>query len=88
VISIFFLLTISDEDGFIADHSPVEPGKVKKQKGKKKSNRTKAHADEVDSYQPSPILDDFSAHSEGRPPKLDRNFYEKELARLSTNPIV
>jgi hypothetical protein len=66
----------------------VEPGKAKKQKGKKKSKRTKAHADEADRYQPSPILDDFSADSEGRQPKLDRNFYEKELARLSTNPIV
>ena len=35
-----------------------------------------------DRYHPSPILDDFAALSEGRLPKLDRKFYEKELAAL------
>jgi polyphosphate kinase 2 len=78
---------MSNEDRFIADHSSAELGKVKKQKGKKKSKRTKAHADEVDRYQPSPILDDFSPLSEGSPPKLDRNFYEKELARLQVELV-
>ena len=78
---------MSDEHGVIAYHSPAEPGKAKKQKGKKKRKRAKSHADEADRYQPSPILDDFSAHSEGRQPKLDRNFYEKELARLQVELV-
>jgi polyphosphate kinase 2 len=42
---------------------------------------------EQDSYRPSPILDDFSAHSEGRPPKLNRRFYEQELARLQVELV-
>jgi len=40
-----------------------------------------------DVYRPSPILDDLSAHSEGRPPKLDRKFYEKELGRLQVELV-
>ena len=78
---------MSDEHGVIAYHSPAEPGKAKKQKGKKIRRRAKSHADEADRYQPSPILDDFSAQSEGRQPKLDRNFYEKELARLQVELV-
>lgn len=80
-------LAMSNERGVITDHSDAEPGKVKKQRGKKKSKRTKAHANEADRYQPSPILDDFSAHSEGKQPKLDRNFSEKELARLQVELV-
>jgi polyphosphate kinase len=80
-------LAMSDEHGVIADHSPAQPGKPKKQKGNKKSKRAKAHANGADRYQPSPILDDFSPLSEGRPPKLDRNFYEKELARLQVELV-
>lgn len=40
-----------------------------------------------DRYHPSPILDDFSTHSEGRPSKLDRKFYEKELAQLQVELV-
>ncbi|MFN6352047.1 MAG: polyphosphate kinase 2, partial [Cyanobacteriota bacterium] len=40
-----------------------------------------------DVYSPSPILDDFSSHSEGHPPKLDRKFYEKELGRLQVELV-
>jgi len=40
-----------------------------------------------DAYRPSPYLDDFSSHSEGRPPKLDRKFYEKELGRLQVELV-
>ena len=81
---------MSDQRGAFAHHSPAEsikPGKAKKQKGKKRSKRANEHADEADRYQPSPIFDDFSAHSEGKPPKLDRNFYEKELARLQVELV-
>ncbi|MEA5411621.1 polyphosphate kinase 2 [Synechococcus sp. BA-120 BA3] len=42
---------------------------------------------ESDLYRPSPIFDDLSNHSEGRPPKLDRKFYEKELARLQVELV-
>ena len=41
-----------------------------------------------DRYHPSPILDDFSAKSEGLPPKLDRKLYEKELARLQVELVI
>jgi polyphosphate kinase 2 len=41
----------------------------------------------MDLYRPTPILDDFSSQSEGRPPKLDRRFYEKELARLQVELV-
>ena len=81
---------MSDQYGDFAGYSPAEsikPGKAKKQKGKKKSKRAKERADEADRYQPSPIFDDFSAHSEGKPPKLDRNFSEKELARLQVELV-
>ena len=40
-----------------------------------------------DLYRPTPILDDFSAVSEGRQPKLDRKFYEKELTRLQVELV-
>lgn len=40
-----------------------------------------------DLYRPTPIFDDFSAHSEGCQPKLDRKFYEKELARLQVELV-
>jgi polyphosphate kinase 2 len=40
-----------------------------------------------DRYRPSPILDDFSEISEGRPPKLDRKLYEKELAKLQVELV-
>ena len=40
-----------------------------------------------DLYGASPIFDDFSKHSEGRPPKLDRKFYEKELALLQVELV-
>jgi polyphosphate kinase 2 len=40
-----------------------------------------------DKYHPSPILDDFSEFSEGRPPKLDRKLYEKELERLQVELV-
>ncbi|MFN9941182.1 MAG: polyphosphate kinase 2, partial [bacterium] len=40
-----------------------------------------------DVYRPSPILDDFSAQSEGHPPKLDRKFYEKELGHLQVELV-
>jgi polyphosphate kinase 2 len=38
-------------------------------------------------YRPSPILDELSIQSEGRPPKLDRKFYEKELGRLQVELV-
>jgi polyphosphate kinase len=81
---------MADEQETLADGSPTEPlqaGKSKKQKGKKKRKQAKGHADEADRYQPSPILDDFSPDSEGRPPKLDRKFYEKELASLQVELV-
>jgi polyphosphate kinase 2 len=40
-----------------------------------------------DRYRPSPILDDLSRDSEGRPPKLDRKLYEQELARLQVELV-
>ena len=40
-----------------------------------------------DRYHPSPILDDFAALSEGRLPKLDGKFYEKELAALQVELV-
>ncbi len=42
---------------------------------------------QTDAYQPSPILDDFAAQSEGQPPKLDRKFYEQELVRLQVELV-
>jgi len=78
-------------------------GKAKKDKSKKKKKGGKKHGKGTlrmfrhsggslgvnggDQYSPSPILDDFSAHSEGRPPKLDRRFYEKELAQLQVELV-
>ncbi|MCP9883584.1 polyphosphate kinase 2 [Synechococcus sp. ATX 2A4] len=40
-----------------------------------------------DAYGPSPILDDFSDHAEGRLTKLDKKLYEKELARLQVELV-
>ncbi len=68
-------------------------------KDKKKKKKREKHAaghptghggggpNGTDLYTPSPILDDFSSHSEGRPPKLNRKFYEKELARLQVELV-
>ncbi|MEB3349543.1 MAG: polyphosphate kinase 2 [Cyanobacteriota bacterium] len=41
----------------------------------------------ADLYRPSPILDDFSAHAEGRLTRLERKFYEKELSRLQVELV-
>lgn len=67
-------------------------GKGKKKAKKKttlmalrKENLVAAEKD--DNYHPSPIFDDFSAQSEGRPPKLDRKLYEKELAKLQVELV-
>ena len=64
---------------------------------KKRSGREakRAHQDRDDGgrsvpgeqYHPSPILDDFSAFSEGRRPKMDRKFYEQELSRLQVELV-
>ena len=40
-----------------------------------------------DLYHPSPILDDFAANSEGHSLKLERKFYEKELAALQVELV-
>ena len=40
-----------------------------------------------DLYHPSPILDDFAASSEGHSLKLERKFYEKELAALQVELV-
>ena len=40
-----------------------------------------------ETYRPAPYFDDFSAQSEGHPPKLDRKLYEKELARLQVELV-
>ena len=58
------------------------PGKAKGGKGKKDKKGLSA-----DQYKPSPIFDDFSKDSEGRLPKLDRKYYEKELARLQVELV-
>jgi polyphosphate kinase 2 len=57
-----------------------------KNKGKKTATPMASSA-EADQYHPSPILDDFARHSEGRPPKLDRKLYEKELAVLQVELV-
>ena len=57
-----------------------------KNKGKKTAIPLASSA-EADRYHPSPILDDFARHSEGRPPKLDRKLYEKELAALQVELV-
>jgi len=56
-----------------------------KDKGGHKNDKKESR--EADRYHPSPILDDFALLSEGRPPKLDRGFYEKELARLQVELV-
>jgi polyphosphate kinase len=64
--------------------------KAAKKQAIRKGSDAAARGDGVpydDRYHPSPILDDFSAHSEGRPPKLERKFYEKELARLQVELV-
>jgi polyphosphate kinase 2 len=81
-----------------AADSPVVLKKSKNEKkaGKKHGQQGNGHAlphgdgrqtNGFDLYRPSPILDDFSAHSEGHPPKLDRKFYEKELAQLQVELV-
>ena len=67
-------------------------GKKDKRKGKKKHGKPlsvsiPADGSSADRYHPGPILDDFSEVSEGRPPKLDRRLYEKELARLQVELV-
>jgi len=82
---------------------PKKKKKKKKKKAKEQAGRAEStdektlSADAVgsgngsgsgsDRYHPSPILDDFSTHSEGRLPKLDRKFYEKELAQLQVELV-
>jgi len=58
-----------------------------KDKSKKGKKLKKSKLNSEDLYKPTPILDDFSEHSEGRPPKLDRKFYEQELARLQVELV-
>jgi polyphosphate kinase 2 len=75
----------------------LQSKKKKKKKGKKQAgradltNKETLSADAIgngrDRYHPSPILDDFSTHSEGRLPKLDRKLYEKELALLQVELV-
>jgi polyphosphate kinase 2 len=68
--------------------------KTKGEKKDKKKGKLKAAEAMVsglnggnDKYHPSPILDDFAEFSEGRPPKLDRKLYEKELAHLQVELV-
>src|SRR5512137_431038 len=62
--------------------------RTKAKSGKKAHNgHGKGGLDEPDLYGASPIFDDLSSHSEGRPPKLDRKFYEKELLRLQVELV-
>jgi len=68
------------------DQTNALSGKDKSGKKSGKSHRPGAFS-ESDLYRPSPIFDDLSGHSEGRPPKLDRKFYEKELARLQVELV-
>jgi Uncharacterized conserved protein len=72
--------------------SPLNTSETENKKGKKGKNKKKDRLavipiDQGDRYYPSPILDDFSAQSEGRSPKLDRKFYEKELACLQVELV-
>ncbi len=80
------------EPGNAEDTRLSPQGKTKK-KDKRKGKKTKRTGiekqrglditlEQADRYYPSPILDDFSAQPEGRPPKMDRKLYEKELAKL------
>lgn len=55
--------------------------------GKDKKKKKVKQSSAGDLYQPSPILDDFSTNSEGRPPKLDKKYYEKELALLQVELV-
>jgi polyphosphate kinase 2 len=61
--------------------------KHKKTKKNQRHNTSDQHGSSSDHYQPSPILDDFAAEPEGRPSKLKRKFYEKELARLQVELV-
>jgi len=71
--------------------SNVNKSKASKTKSSKlkegKASQALAGAAGNDVYHPSPILDDFAAKSEGRPPKLDRKLYEKELASLQVELV-
>ncbi|MEB3352911.1 MAG: polyphosphate kinase 2, partial [Cyanobacteriota bacterium] len=82
-----------DKDGL-----KVKPLKIRSPKNKDSAGRHRSESasgngvvssarSESDLYRPSPIFDDLSSHSEGRPPKLDRKFYEKELARLQVELV-
>jgi polyphosphate kinase len=60
----------------------------KDKSGKKAANGQRyGGISESDLYHPSPIFDDLASHPEGRPTKLDRKFYEKELARLQVELV-
>ncbi|WP_216900120.1 polyphosphate kinase 2 [Synechococcus sp. CCY 9618] len=62
--------------------------KTKAKSGKKSKNgHSSGNLNEADLYGASPIFDDLASHSEGRPPKLDRKFYEKELVRLQVELV-
>ena len=73
--------------------SKIKLDKAKALSGKQKSAKKSADghrsagASESDLYRLSPIFDDLSSHSEGRPPKLDRKFYEQELVRLQVELV-
>jgi polyphosphate kinase 2 len=60
----------------------------KDKSGKKAANGHRSGGiSESDLYHPSPLFDDLACHPEGRPTKLDRKFYEKELARLQVELV-
>lgn len=61
--------------------------KNKQQHKAKKKHQTNTTSANGDRYHPSPILDDFAESSEGKRQKLDRKFYEQELARLQVELV-
>ena len=73
--------------------SKLKPDQPKALSGKDKSgkNSGKSHrsggVSESDLYHPSPFLEDLATQPEGRPTKLDRKFYEKELVRLQVELV-
>ncbi|QPN61961.1 polyphosphate kinase 2 [Synechococcus sp. CBW1004] len=68
---------------------------LKKEKKKDKKKKHKKHARRLlnpcsvqhDRYHPSPILDDLEGYVDNGCGKLDRKFYEKELARLQVELV-
>lgn len=84
-----------------ADGTPLNSQGKAKKKGKRKHKKLKKNErsgleslerfdvapEQHDRYQPSPILDDFSSQPEGRPPRMDRKLYEKELAKLQVELV-